>query len=281
MQSECTVGVHSRGAQPTGSEEQVRDRATAMPMEGCSLFMKPPDASRRFRASTRKAPAPDTKRRLRGAEPGRRLEKRITAVPSVGEEPRSLLYRWVRSRDLLRYPRGTEHVIPEGGSPLFYYNGPGLDVHVSRTRQLHYYYHGGAALASSFSLFFESASRSLHSSRSARSTGACRVRRHISRSSISSERIPVDTPVSHSATPRFPARSSPTLSLTQLRAPAQPAFTPASSRYHALSTRFRRLARMGRFRLLRVPRGTHARLLHGLRMFDKEAGKVYKRRERT
>lgn len=125
-------------------------------MEGCSLFMKPPDASRRFRASTRKAPAPDTKRRLRGAEPGRRLEKRITAVPSVGEEPRSLLYRWVRSRDLLRYPRGTEHVIPEGGSPLFYYNGPGLDVHVSRTRQLHYYYHGGAALASSFSLFFES-----------------------------------------------------------------------------------------------------------------------------
>lgn len=205
MQSECTVGVHSRGAQPTGSEEQVRDRATAMPMEGCSLFMKPPDASRRFRASTRKAPAPDTKRRLRGAEPGRRLEKRITAVPSVGEEPRSLLYRWVRSRDLLRYPRGTEHVIPEGGSPLFYYNGPGLDVHVSRTRQLHYYYHGGAALASSFSLFFESASRSLHSSRSARSTGACRVRRHISRSSISSERIPVNTPVSHSATPRFPA----------------------------------------------------------------------------
>lgn len=250
-----------------------------MPMEGCIRFMKPPDASRRFRASTRKAPAPDTKRRLRGAEPGRRLEKRITAVPSVGEEPRSLLYRWVRSRDLLRYPRGTEHVIPEGGSPLFYYNGPGLDVHVSRTRQLHYYYHGGAALASSFSLFFESASRSLHSSRSARSTGACRVRRHISPSSISStSRSTLPYPI-----PQRPAspRSSPTLSLTQLRAPAQPAFTPASSRYHALSTRFRRLARMGRFRLLRVPRGTHARLLHGLRMFDKEAGKVYKRRERT
>ena len=77
-------------------------------------------------------------------------------MPSVGEEPRSLLYRWVRSRDLLRYPRGTEHVIPEGGSPLFHYNGPGLDVHVSRTRQLHYYYHEGTALASSFSPFFTS-----------------------------------------------------------------------------------------------------------------------------
>lgn len=258
----------------------MRDRATAMPMEGCSLFMKPPDASRRFRASTRKAPAPDTKRRLRGAEPGRRLEKRITAVPSVGEEPRSLLYRWVRSRDLLRYPRGTEHVIPEGGSPLFHYNGPGLDVHVSRTRQLHYYYHGGAALASSFSLFFESASRSLHSSRSARSTGACRVRRHISPSSISSERIPVNTPVSHSATPRFPALIPHTLAHSA-QSSRSARFYSASSRYHALSTRFRRLARMGRFRLLRVPRGTHARLLHGLRMFDKEAGKVYKRRERT
>lgn len=82
------------------------------------------------------------------------IRKEFTAVPSVEEEPRSLLYRWVRSLDLLRYPLRDGTCDPSGGSPLYVYNGPGLDVHASRTRQLHSIYHGSSILASSFFIVF-------------------------------------------------------------------------------------------------------------------------------